>query len=775
MVHRKIFEKTGCTPERLRTIFTCKDATHADHKIRKKFEERIQDRIHVGAAHTMQFAPKWQAVDMAWDSTPILDETVPLMLWAQGKIKDEDCIKSLTKLGCADKYCTKEPVLGADGIAVPGRFTPKPSIPRLFEVSVNLIRSYCTRGMASQSSRFSNLWPYFKFEPRGTDEVARCRGDALSQRVDAMSDAYNYRHLCPQGYLQMFLYARSIMFVRGAWDYQVGWRPEDAKVKNIEDLVMESYCEREGVDFVIPHPSRVYWDIGSPLPNINTDNGPQYIGYWDMVPFRTLTEKGDYFNTDQVSITDGFTALIDKYATYFGYYFDPCVMKFPEFKHDPSARNDRCNNVGRYAGTENDKGCLLVQHFEKINPKREGIGELNVDVWMRLVVAGDSTIVAAEFLPSRPACYGGINENDNRLLNQSRAMELMAYQDQMTNLWSQMLYNIRAGMVQIWCVDKNLMDKPMQDYIKKILEGGSYYSTPHAFFYDSSKLGEAGFNSPATNPRAVLQIVQAQVQTTIETSMKAIAELLNLVERLMVISPNELGQPNPREVSARETTEIATSVNAISSFTSDGIDEQRAAMKRIIYESLLCNSKHSFRVPVINRYTAATIKAAGFELSDSSTYGDSDIVPLKTTIEGSPADLAYEYYFDSRDGADRPVNGQAAQALGNVVAQFMQIPALAQAIGKRRLFEWANEVTRLSGAAFDLKLDDGEDDSIDGGTPELVDRVGKIEEILAKVMELLSPKTMGQPGALPPAGGAVQGGPPVAAPAPAAIGLGDGQ
>jgi hypothetical protein len=741
MVHRKVLKKTGCTPERLREIFTCKDQTHANWKIRKKFEERIQDRLHQGAAYTMQFAKKWQAVDMAWDSTPILDETVPLMLWAQGKIKDNDLLERFKKLNVADKYCTNEKVEGQTVI--------KLNVPRLYEVSINIIRTYCTRGMAAQTARFSNLWPYFKYEPRGTDDVAKLRGDALSQRVDAMADAYNYRHNFPQSDLQKFLYGRSVMFTRSAWDTKMGWRPKDPKADEIE---MESYCEREGVDFVTPHPSRLYWDLSSPLPNINTDNGPSYIGFWDVVPFRNIWE-GDYFNLKEISVTDGFCSLIDGNKDYFNYYFDKCVLNFPDRQHDPSARNDRVRQIGRYAGNESDKGCVLVQHYEKINPHREGIGTLNADVWVRFVIAGDTTVVAAEFLPSRPAAYGGINEKDDRVISQSRAMELMGYQDQMTNLWSQLLFTLKTGMIQIWCVDKNVLDKGTIEYIEKMMKGDTYYATPHALFYDGSKLAEAGFTNPSTNSRAILQIVQAQIQQQLDNIMKSISELLNLCERLMVISPNELGQPNPREVSARETSEIATSVNAISSFISDGIDEQRAAVKRIIYESLRCMSCYEVRVPVIGRYNVKTIKAAGFELPESYTNApDDQIVTVKTTITGTVDELEFEYYFDSRDGAERAVNTQTAQALGNVIAQFIQIPALAKAIGKRRLFEWANEVTRLSGAAFDLKLDPDEDDSIEtedaAAVPEMAARLDKLEQMMTQVLAAIQ----GKP-ALPPEGG----------------------
>lgn len=765
MIHRKVLEKTGCTTARLKDIFTCTDATSDNGKIRKRFEEMIQSRVQAGFGFSLRFARKWQAVDIAWDSTPIMDEGVPLMLWAQGKINQEDLIKELRGTKCAHRYIREE--------VKDGKKVCHVDIPKFFETNINLIRSYCTRGMAAQTARFSSLWPYFKYETRGTDLVSKLRGDSLSEYVDGMADLYNYRHLFPQGYRHMFMYARSLAFVRSGWDQQTSWRPKDSKVQDIE---LESYISREGVDFVIPHPSRVFWDTGSPLPNINTDNGPTYIGYWDIVPYGVL-RNGDYFNVDKVSYSSEIATLITGHPSFFTQYFDPCVMKWPDLVPDPSAGNDRIRNIGRYSGNDVDKGCLLTQYFVKINPMREGISvrsqdgknpALDCDVWMRLVVAGDTTIVAGEFLSSTPAAYGGINENDDRLINQSRAMELMAFQDQLTNLWTQMLINIKTAAIQIYCFDKDVLDPESIKYIETSMKGDTLYNRPHALIYSGSKNREAGIAEPSTNPSAVIKIVQANIQTTVQASMQAIGNLLNMVDRLMVISPNEFGQPNPREVSARETTEIASSTSAISSYVSDGIDEQRSALKRMIYEYAACNATNKIRIPVMDRYTVRTLREAGFEIAEGvmgENADDNAIVPLKTAIFTTIDNLEYSYYFDSRDGADRASDAQGAQIIGTIMSQLLQVPGMLQAIGKRRLFEWANEVIRMSGAAYDLKLDDSEDETIpvDGEAGDLGSRVERIEQAMAQVLEILR---AGQPGAAP-------GGAPTPAGPPPALGNGE--
>src|SRR3954468_2782477 len=107
-------------------------------------------------------------------------------------------------------------------------------------------------------------------------------------------------------------------------------------------------------------------------------------------------------------------SLVSQYGTFFSQYFDPKVLNWPtEMANDPTILNDREAQVGRYSANWKDMGCLLSRFFERINPKLEGIGDYDADVWVRYVVAGDCTVVGAEFLPSLPGAYGAVNWNDS--------------------------------------------------------------------------------------------------------------------------------------------------------------------------------------------------------------------------------------------------------------------------------------------------------------------------------------------------------------------------
>jgi hypothetical protein len=154
---------------------------------------------------------------------------------------------------------------------------------RLYEVSINLIRSYVTRRVAAQSHRFSNLYPYFKYEPRSTQLADKLRADVLSQRVEMMVDQFGYRHQFEQIIRQMFMYGHSVAFPDASWTEDIQWKMSKDDITG-EDR-MESHVEKSGVRFVTPHPTRVIRDTSKPLHDVNNNHGPEWIGFWDIVRY----------------------------------------------------------------------------------------------------------------------------------------------------------------------------------------------------------------------------------------------------------------------------------------------------------------------------------------------------------------------------------------------------------------------------------------------------------------------------------------------------------
>jgi len=689
MVNLKILERYGCTQQRLREIFTCDDMESADWDIKQRFENEIESRVHEGITYSASTSDPYMAVDLAWDSQVINKTSIPLLLYAQGKISMSQCGDKLSNLNCADEFCERDETGEVKNI----------NLLRLYETSMNLIRSYVTRRVAAQVARFNNLYPYFKFESRSTSLPAKLRGDALSQRVEIMVDQFGMRHSFSQYIRDLFMYGHSVVFPRERWTRDCQWRFARSEYGDTDQL--ENYVTREGLEFTNPHPSRVFRDLSAPLAGLNTDTGPQWIGYWDVVTYGSIKDNPEYYNLGGIGYESTLFGVYQQYQQFFSYYYPPSVLKWPtpqaSAPQSTPFQNERTSNTGLYSADDGDKGVFLTNLFMKVNPRDRGIGNYPYDIWMRLVVAADSTVVYSEFMPSIPAVYGGLNENDSRVQNNSMAMEIMPYQDQLTNLLSQMLLNMKIGLTQIWAVDKDALDEDVKDYIEKSMKASDYYVNPKLLLYSGQKMGDLGLDA-----KNFVNVVQADMGSTMNQSLQAISQLLGIVERMLVLSPQEVGQPAPREISATEVQEISTSVESIYSFVSEGIDEMRSGMKKMLYEHLVSCSTSEFDVPVKNRYSQAVIKEAGFEPSDEQ-YDITE--PMVRNVVGTPASLVHEYLFSSRDGPERAINVKSAETLTALLGQILQIQPVVEAVGKRRLFELINEIFRKSGAGFDVKLE----------------------------------------------------------------------
>lgn len=734
MVNRDILNKYGCTPERLREIFTSEKGSK-DYETREYFQDLLQSRILEGIRESAENAKLYMSVDMAWDSIPINKSTIPLLQYAQGKISIEEAHGKLSDLGMADKFCEYDDEGDLRSI----------NALRLYEVSVNIIRSYVTRRVAAQSSRFTNLYPYFKYEPRSTALPDKLRADVLSQRIEMMTEQFGYRHQFEQIIRQMFMYGHSLAFPDTSWTEDIQWRYSNDSLTGDEN--MESYSEKAGVHFATPHPTRVIRDTSKPLHDLNNNQGPSWIGYWDIVRYSEIYGNPATWNSDKISYTNSLSTLYNTYADFFGYYFRDDLV-FPKVQDQFSFRNERTAQVGMYAGEELDKGLFVTQMCMKVNPKRDGLGEYPHDVWLKFTVASDETVLYAEYLPSLPAIYGGINENDDRMANISVAHEIMPYQDQLTNILNSMLEQMKMSMFKIFAIDQDALDDDVKDYIKEALADDTFYAKPKALFYSGQKAADLGINN---NDFIKVVDVQKELSAGVNQSIQAILQLLNLVERLLILSPQELGQPAPREISATEVAEISNTTNAIYSFISEGIDDMRSAMKKVLYEHLVSCSNDSFVVPIKGRYSDSVVREAGFEVE---TAGEENL--SKKNVIGTPRNLIYEYLFSGRDGAERARDTQSAQVLGQLVMQMLQVPDMAKAMGKERVFGMFNEIFRMSGA-HDLKLEtdeqDMQDDMSNVGNEQFIQELRQqwpqVMEMLKTLAQVVQGKTQQNPQAIP--------------------------
>jgi hypothetical protein len=525
------------------------------------------------------------------------------------------------------------------------------------------------------------------------------------------------------------LYGHSVDFIRSAWEVHKAYDfdpaspefsaidPDDPKTIPTATTII-----KEGISWTNEHPTRLIVDNSYPLAAINDDVGPQYIGYWTVVRYGDVMHNPEYFNTGAISYgtgAGGLWSLFGAHAYYFTNQFT-CAMQAPPtpvpdsstppapgsaVALDPAGSNDRKSNIGIYNGDMAKMALFKAEIFRKLIPANYGIGCYPFEVWFRFVVASDSTVIYAEPLSSGPAAVLSINESDARQLSPSFAHDVLWAQDMMSNLVTQMLLCVQNELMVVMGVNTDLVSAADIEAIKQRLSGRNFsVDGPIVIPFSLKNLAD----EMQLKTDALFKIGETRQGQSVDVIFRAMAQLLALVDRLASMSPAEQGQPAPREISATEVTEMASTTSNVYSFYSDSIDEYRAAKKRIIYESTVCCKEGKVQVPVLSRYSKSTVKKAGFTPVEEDVTGSR---PAGLNVTGDRKSLVHDYIFTSRDGAERPVNTQAANSLVQLMQVVLQTPPILQALGKQKTFDIFNEIFRLSGTGVDLNLELQEGDS----------------------------------------------------------------
>lgn len=705
MISLEALASVGTTNATLRDIFTAKpvaaDAplTEEERKkanlrceIRKRFEDRINNRLMEHINFSLKNYQFYSAVDLAWEPPPLAREIHPLVLYAQNRIDLGACAAQLEALKCADQFVKKDEKGKITGI----------NLPKFFDVSINLVRSMITRRLAAQSNKYNNLFPYFKYESRSTSQVGKLRADMMSQRADIMADQFDYRHSDTQAYRDALMYGHSIDFVRCAWERDVQWAKKFKAAEDKSTPQFEAKTTREGLAWVKPHPSRVFWDNCYPLASLNSDSGCSYLGFWDVQRYGDIANDPAYYNRTDVGYNQVYLSLFQTYAQYFSQYYttiNPPAQ--PSNFADATSANDQKNLIGFYSGDMNDTSIVVANYYEKLKPCDWGFGSYPYPVWVRFVVAGWNTVIYAEILPTAPAAVLSYNERDDRKVNLGIGHEMLSWQDHMTNLVSYLLLSLSGDNHKVLVLDIDALSKEQLTEFRKRTEGKNWRTETTILEVSRRKLDELGLKL-----EQVVQLIETKSSAQITMIFEAMLRLMSLVERIMALSPQEQGQPAPREISATETNLIAGTTESVYNFISDAIDEFRAAKKRIIYESYMAFGEPKFQLPITGRYSKATIDKAQVQVTDMDDEEVSNSFGRYTgTLIGTKSAIEHDFIFTSRDGAERASNQQAAQNLTEGLKSILPIPAVQEALTRNRLFEILNEYFRLSGA-FDLKLPD---------------------------------------------------------------------
>ena len=691
-----------------------------DIKKREEFTVVLRARIQEQIIFSLANHTKYSAVDMAWDSLPINSQILPLIQYAQGRMDGARLAKMAESIPNSSRYIRRDAAGEVTGV----------DLPKFTEVNINLIRSVVTRRVAPQAIKYGNLWPHFKYEARDQTQVGKLRADMTSQRMDIMADQYAYTHFETQVIRDMFLYAHSVAFPRSYWEREIQLERENTAIEfdNDKKIKKKVRVVKEGISWVNPHPTRIFYDNCYPLSSLNEDIGCEYVGFWDVMRWGDIWSNPEYFNKKSVSYTSGMVDWFSNYAGYFSQYFKevvspPALKNVTEGESQGSisgnnpAANDRKNNVGLYmVGNMDNISTIFTHIWVKVRPVNFGWGTYPHPVWVHLKVAGDCTVVYAKICPSSPAAVFSYNESDSRLYNISMAHELMPFQDQLTNLFSQMLEIAKQDLMSVNILNEDVFPdteagKKVKAEFKDLLTNKSTYASTQLLCVSFQKLTQLGIQ-----PKEVFVTNRTHPNTALEAIFKAIVQTVEMANNIMLISQQELGQAASHEQSAHESVAIKATTDNGYDFISQSIDEGRAAMKRICFESLIACGSDEVELSVDNRYPDNIVKDAGF--TPKEAQGEIQMTGYRR-VTGDKMSLNHDYLFTSRDGSNRAGGPQGAQVLVQLMQAIGSLQpemqnAVLSAMGKTKVFEMLNSIFRMSDAGVDmtLELKPGESDQL---------------------------------------------------------------
>jgi hypothetical protein len=604
-----------------------------DWDVRCFLETMIRAEVLEGQMRCAENFDKWAAMDLAYTSIPIHPLVPDLMKVAMGYTTIEQCESNIA--GLSSEW--KDKLFERDAQGKPTAV----NAPKLIQVSHNLVHSLVTRRVAAAATEIYQQFPVMKFEPFSNNQTARMVADVMTQLTEQMAGAYNYRHDYEESIRQASMYSTSFKFKAKAWHVEKQRLPVANPANGAqragkpEKTKFEDKIVREGVLWTLPHPSRVSWDISQALSKANSDLGPDWADFFEVVPIGAIRDDPAYFNKDAIAMDANLlTYLLDNRAYFTQYYggtFQEGMTnaervtprRGAESAAGMSLSNDRVANIGTWAQLQRNVPTILSQHYKRVIPKNVGLGTYPFPVWIRFVMAANTTIVFAEIMGSSPWSVNGHNASDGLLVNPSFAMQAAQFQQMLTNDLTELLHTQAQGLVRIWALNIHGMTKDEIELVQNALKNPDFAQLKDIVIkYDQELLNQRGQDTATITQK----IAQIRVETASKTSeiFGRMMNTLALAERLLFFSPQELGQVSPRTTSATEQKAIRDTTLGIRDWALVSVKQQMDADKRIIHDSYMAFGSEDLEVPVAERYPVEVIQKAGFTIVDDGTGNPPD-------------------------------------------------------------------------------------------------------------------------------------------------------
>lgn len=705
MIAQSVIKKHGLDPESLKKLFTDKKKLDNEKGL-KPLITLIRDRIKDGRERALKDYRIWAAVDLAYD-TPFAQETPTLIRNVMATCTTEKQMLDACRawgLAEGDLFCKYKQ---ADGT-----YKFELNAPVFFNVFVPVVRAYVAVRLGKLFND-RNLIPLLKYEPQKYTEENRIRCEIITDIVQAISAAFGYGAVLRQMIFQALLYSVCLAFPVEPW-YEENQEDEDGK----------DICEKEGIRYILPHITRTLTDLQFPPATFNTNTGSTFAGFWTINRWGEVERNEHYWNKEV--ITYGYNWL-DRSKPWWNYFEQayPCTMEFPVGRGGASKATDRETVADLYTSTDYDKAIFITHLFMKLKPKDWGLGDYKHHLWFRFIVASDDTVIYAEAFSYNPVLYMGYDSDMNRARNASLALEILPWQDHLGNILTQILLTIKRNLANIIFYDVHQVNGEVLTDLQRKTQW--QYQQLNFVGRDPFKdrLANAGRD---TVPEAIHEVKFAFADTSQMTT--AISTIISIMERLLVISPQEIGSAASHQQSKAEIVTINANTTNRVTFTGSFVDDTQDAWKRQLYDAIRAHmdaegvAQVSSDIPEVEKH----LKRMGFSLVTEGPIKDTQKILVKYNMKG----LRLEGFASTREGPNRGNDREAAQAIMLTVQSINQNPNLANAVDPRAIAAMMETAAKLMGADHDFKIPLSRDAMVNN---QLQQTVQQIQEMVGQMIQ----------------------------------------
>lgn len=660
----------------------CKEA-RIYFAIDKSYDVSFRQTSYTLAAHLVDQSPSPDVVESTVRDLGLTHLMVP---WCP------DCKGAVCKTTCSGKSRTL-----------------RLNNPLLKQLYVPLVKSYVKRAWAKMFNDRDTV-PHYAYAPRRLTLKDKIQCDLISEQIDIMAANCGYREDRAQAYLNALLYGICLGFPRKSWHKQVQIRMDDGKEK--EEI------QWEGVLNTFPHPSKFFYDPAFRPCTLNSDTGCRYAGYWDICRWSEINNDPAYWNKDQVGFNEGdwFTKLPNQ--TYMNLY--PCVMKWPTTTQDT---NDREKRVGEY-GTATDAQAAFVRTnlFMKLKPSDYGLGDgkYEHDVWFRFVIGATDTVLFVEPYAYSPVIYYGTEADGNRIRNSSMALDCLPFQDHLGNLFTQMLLQIQKNLISVVFWNKDIVVASDIEAIKNI--GDKMFQGIHFLEYSEDEtrnrlkenVGEA-FH-PLIFP-----------QHPIGEGLTMVNMLLNILERVLAFSSQEVGVSSSHQISANENATISASTDNRTKFTESFIDNAERADKRRLYDAWKAYGKENIKAQIVGLTDdkKKALKELGFKIDEEPSGTETH-----ASISGPKSKLDIDEFAFVGEPDSKASVGPVISGIATILTGYMNNPIMLQAVGPEQITQWTNKILELTGIeGFEMRV---------VNKPQMAPQGEELQKLIADISQKIS-------------------------------------